>query len=408
MLGRADGKVVLVSGGIPGERVRVAVERETSQVAFARVVEVIDASADRREPPSDPACGGLAYAHIQYGRQRLLKGEVIVDAFRRLGRIDLVQPVAVAASPERGYRLRARLHVRKGRAGFFREQSHDPCEAGPTGQLLPEALTAIEVVLARLASQADTCEAIVVAENVAGTDRVLHLEPQAGQALDASALARDLPTGVSGVTTAVDGRTLQIAGAARVVDTARAIFPDNLPERLPPEATWTRGPESFFQGNRYLLGALIRSVLARVADGPTIDLYAGVGLFAVAVAARGQDVLAVEGDRISVADLILNARPHATLEPHGGAVEQVLPRLRRGAFNTVLLDPPRTGLSKPAADAMLRLAAPRLVYVSCDVATLARDAARIVASGYRVSAVEGFDMFPGTGHIETWTVFDRV
>jgi 23S rRNA (uracil1939-C5)-methyltransferase len=409
MLGRADGKVVLVAGGIPGERVRVEVERSASQVAFAHVIEVLEASPDRREPLSDPACGGLAYAHIQYERQCRLKSDVIVDAFRRLGRIELERPVSVAASRERGYRLRARLHVREGRAGFFREQSHDLCEAGPTGQLLPEALTAIAIVLDRLGPAANACEAVVIAENVPGTDRVLHLEPRPGRTLDVSALTAELPTGLTGITTTtVDGRTRQVAGMARVMDAADAIFPDARPEGLPPDVTWARGPESFFQGNRYLLGTLLGSVLAHVSTGPVIDVYAGVGLFAVAVAARGLDVLAVEGDRISVADLVLNARPYPKLEAHGGAVEQVLPRLNAGAFGTVLLDPPRTGLSKIAAAAVLRLSAPRMIYVSCDVATLARDAARLVAHGYQLIAVEAFDMFPNTGHIETLAVFHHI
>jgi tRNA/tmRNA/rRNA uracil-C5-methylase (TrmA/RlmC/RlmD family) len=249
----------------------------------------------------------------------------------------------------------------------------------------------------------------VIAENVPGTDRVLHLEPRPGRTRDLSALTAELPTGLTGITTTTaDGRTQQVAGMARVVDTAEVVFPDAWPEGLPPEVTWARGPESFFQGNRYLLGTLVRSVLAHVSNGPVIDLYAGVGLFAVALAARGLDVLAVEGDRISVADLVLNARPYPRVETHGGAVEQVLPRLHTGAFGTVLLDPPRTGLSKVAAGAVLGLNAPRLIYVSCDVATLARDAARIVAHGYRLIVVEAFDMFPNTGHIETLAVFDHI
>src|SRR6188474_2050412 len=120
MLARHEGQVVLVSGAIPGERVTAIVERVTRQVIWARLADVRDASPDRRDPVGDPACGGLAYACIAYDRQRALKALVIADAFRRIAGITLEAPPAVAASPETGYRLRARLHVRKGRAGFFR------------------------------------------------------------------------------------------------------------------------------------------------------------------------------------------------------------------------------------------------------------------------------------------------
>jgi len=112
MLARHDGQVILVQGGIPGERVRARIGRVEKQLAFAETVEVVDPSADRRKPPMDLACGGCLYGHIGYERQRALKGEVVRDAFVRLGRIEVEAP-AVAASPETAYRMRARLHVRR-------------------------------------------------------------------------------------------------------------------------------------------------------------------------------------------------------------------------------------------------------------------------------------------------------
>jgi tRNA/tmRNA/rRNA uracil-C5-methylase (TrmA/RlmC/RlmD family) len=407
MLARAEGKVVLVAGGIPGERVRVAVERAGRQVTFARVVEVLAASPDRREPPGDPACGGLAYGHIAYERQRQLKGEVIADTFRRVGRISWDQPVTVAASPEAGYRLRARLHVRGRRAGFFREHSHDLCDPAGSGQLRPDSLSAVHAIVARLGAAADDCEAVIVAENVAATERLLHLEPRPGSRIEANAIGGERPAGVSGVTTTSDGRRLTMGGAARFTETVAELCGDRPPDGVAGEVGWARSAEAFFQGNRYLTGVLLRSVLARVPAGPAIDVYAGVGLFAVAMAARGDAVLAIEGDRASAADLVLNARPFPRLEAHRGAVERVLPQLRRRVFSSVLLDPPRTGLSAAAVHAVLRLEPPRVIYLSCDVATLARDAARFQAGGYRLVSVEAFDMFPNTAHIETLAVFDR-
>src|SRR5438067_7139435 len=123
MLGRHEGQVVLVSGAIPGERVRVRIEKASQHVAWAETVDVLEASGDRRVPVCELACGGSFYGHIRYERQRLLKAEVIADAFRRVGKLPMSQRPAVEGSPQEGYRLRARLHVRQGRAGFFREGS---------------------------------------------------------------------------------------------------------------------------------------------------------------------------------------------------------------------------------------------------------------------------------------------
>src|SRR5688500_4343382 len=119
MLARHEGQVVLVQGGIPGERVRARIGRVERQLAFADTVDVLEPSGDRRQPAMDPACGGCLYAHIDYDRQRALKAELVRDAFGRLGRIAVDLP-DVAASPERGYRMRARLHVRGDRIGFYR------------------------------------------------------------------------------------------------------------------------------------------------------------------------------------------------------------------------------------------------------------------------------------------------
>src|SRR6185503_4769954 len=150
MLARHEGQVVLVAGAIPGERVRARVERVNKRTTWATVVEVISPSADRREPQCDLRCGGSAYAHIRYERQRECKAEVIADAFRRIGKVQLDAAVPVVASPEHGYRLRARLHVRHGKAGFFREGTHVLCDAAATGQLLPETMAAVEATLAVL------------------------------------------------------------------------------------------------------------------------------------------------------------------------------------------------------------------------------------------------------------------
>jgi 23S rRNA (uracil1939-C5)-methyltransferase len=132
MIARLGGQVVLVSGAIPGERVSARIERIGKGVAYADTMSVEEPAADRREPFTDPLCGGCLYAHIAYPRQVAIKAHVIADAFVRIGRIPLQAPVPIAASPDEGYRMRARLHARGGRIGFFREGSHELCDARGT------------------------------------------------------------------------------------------------------------------------------------------------------------------------------------------------------------------------------------------------------------------------------------
>lgn len=406
MLARHDGRVVLVSGAIPGERVVARVENVSKKVMLAATVDVVEASPDRRVPHCDPACGGSLYAHITIERQRSLKAEIVADAFRRIGRLPLDAPIAVAASPERGYRLRGRLHVQRRRAGFFLERSHRPCDAGRTAQFRDDTMAVVAQAVEWLGDDADECESIVVGENVTASERVLHLEPIEGGDLSHLADRAVAIDGLTGLTTVGRGRIVRLFGNGRVTDTAHDLCGED--GLLPADVTWTRTAASFFQGNRFLTGALLQQVLRHVRGRRVVDLYAGVGLFSVGMAARGAEVLAVEGDAAGVADLELNtARWSGRLTTRQAAVEAALSTLPPGRFDTVVLDPPRTGASADAIAGVIALEPGRVIYVSCDPATLARDAALLTTGGYRLTSIESFDLFPNTAHVETLAVFDR-
>lgn len=405
MLARHDGQVVLVSGTIPGERVRARVTRQSKRVTLAETVEVLEASPDRREPACDLACGGSLYAHIRYDRQLGLKADVITDAFRRIGRATLDDGVTVAPSPEEGYRLRAALHVQRGLIGFFREGSHDLCDAMPTGQLLPATGIALAQLATGLGRRLADCARIVVAENIAATERVCHLEPRPGRSLDGVSLDLAGVEGVTGVTGATRGRPVVIAGHATVSDTAADVFGGDVP--VSDLAAWTRHAPSFFQGNRWLLGSLLRRILDLAPGDRIVDLFAGVGLFSIALAARGAEVVAVEGDRSSAADLRANAGPwRERLLVVRSSVEEAVSESPVQIPDVVLVNPPRTGLSPQATAGLLAWRAPRVVYLSCDPPTLARDSARFAEAGYGLTSIEAFDLFPNSPHVETLAVFD--
>jgi 23S rRNA (uracil1939-C5)-methyltransferase len=396
MIARHEGAIVFVAGAIPGETVDAEIEKTQRGTAWAITRQVVDASPDRVEGAPDGACGGSVLAHIAYDRQRSLKAAIIEDAFRRLGRVTLAAPVEVtASSPIDGYRMRARLHVRGGRIGFFREGTHSLCDARLTRQLRDDSsdvIAALERALSVL--ERPTVSEIELSENIAASDRAVHLELAADA--DPSRLATLTKVdGLTGVTCApVDHpRTMELWGSPLVTDHVRG-------------AALARHARSFFQGNRFLLPALVDHVLELIEGGDVLDLYAGAGLFSIAADAAGKGpVTAVEGDRFSAADLKRNASG-TDLTVIVGPVEQFLER-RRGTHSTVIVDPPRTGMSREATAGVIALGPPRLIYVSCDIATLARDARLLLEAGYRIAGTRAFDLFPNTAHVETVIAFAR-
>jgi len=411
MIARHEGQVVLVAGAIPGERVVADITRADRSVAYATAIDIVEPDADRRPWPGDWTCGGATYAFISYPRQLALKGEVVADAFARIGRLPLDAPVEVMGSEERGYRMRARLHVQDGRIGFFREATHELCDPASTGQLALETCAMLDHVRLRLKKLgAGQVSAIELAENAPMTERALHLQLRPAQGVKTSTYASLAGTrGLTGLTCAMStgAATVRLGGDPYVHDLIAA-------DRggTGPEAHLRRHVRSFFQGNRYLLQTLADAVRAAVTAGPddeVLDLYSGVGLFAVALAAAGwRRVVAVEGDRSSADDLAANAKPfEGRLTAHGVAVEDFLRRHAGPAAATVIVDPPRTGLSREALDAVVAHGAHQIVYVSCDVATLARDARRTVDAGYTLGSVRAFDLFPNTPHVETLVTFAR-
>jgi 23S rRNA (uracil1939-C5)-methyltransferase len=396
MIARHEGAIVFVAGAIPGEVVEAEIEKVQRGTGWAITREVKTASPDRLAGAPDGACGGCVFAHIRYERQLAIKTAIIEDALRRLGHITLDGAPAITGSPVDGYRMRARLHVRHRRIGFFREGTHSLCDAAQTRQLLPATLDVMRALEASLAAlDRDAVADIELSENRDASSRALHLEllPDGDPSRLATFANIDGLTGVS-CAPPNSRRTMELWGSATVSDTIAGV-------------TLARHARAFFQGNRYLVEPLVDHVLAHAGDGPFLDLYAGVGLFSVplAAAARGP-VVAVEGDEFAARDLKRNAAAHDRVDVQIAAVEDYLRQVKPRA-GTVILDPPRTGLSKAALAGALDVRAPRLVYVSCDIATLARDARLLFDAGYRLEDVRAFDLFPNTAHVETVIVFAR-
>jgi 23S rRNA (uracil1939-C5)-methyltransferase len=430
MLARHHGQVVLVWGGIPGERVSARIERTGKGLAYAETVEVLVPSPDRRPVMGDWRCGGNVLAHVNYPRQLHVKGQIIQDAFGRIGRVPLPAVPEVIGSPEAGYRMRARLHVGHGRLGFYREGTHQLCEAAQAAQLLPATHAWIAHAEQFLRDGAlSGLAGVEIAENIAGDQRACHLDLHAD--IDPAPFAA-LAEGLVGLSAQrADQQTVQtLAGTPAITDilNVRQV-------RLKPDTTSLdvnsdvvsgfsrtdrlqvrRDVRSFFQGNRFLLERLVHLVTGLIPSGPVVDLYAGVGLFGLSLAAAGVDpVTLVEGDPISGADLKINAQPFAgRVRVERKSVEHYLTALQgktRPAHDvagaTFIVDPPRTGMTRDALAGIIRATPSRIVYVSCDVATLARDTRTLLDAGYRLEQLTGIDLFPNTAHVESIALFTR-
>ncbi len=425
MLARHEGQVVLVWGAIPGERIRARIERVGRGVLYAETCEVLAPSADRREAGPDWRCGGNVFAHIAYQRQLQLKAEIIRETLGRIGRVPLPAPPQVVASPERGYRMRARLHARDGRLGFVREGTHHLCDPALTGQLLPETLEWIAAAERFVSHERlGGLVGVEIAENVRADERACHLDLAAGT--DAAPFARLADAGhLTGLSAGRADRpgVEQLVGVASVTDilhpTNRGADPGG-PRNAGSALRLRRDVRAFFQANRFLLEPLVRHVAGLVPPGPVVDLYAGVGLFGLSLAAAGaEDVTLVEGDPVSGADLQGNAGPflpRARVERR--SVEAFLriagpagPRRERsGAADpacTFIVDPPRTGMSKEALGGIVERQPARIIYVSCDIATLARDTRTLIDAGYELGDVTGIDLFPNTALVESVAVLSR-
>lgn len=399
-LGRHEGRVVFVPRAHSGDRVRARVVEAHADWAEARLVEVLASGPGRRPAPCPFAvsCGGCAYQELSYERQLATKQAVLIETLARAG-VRLPAEVSLTGSPESGWRLRASLHfstVRGAlRLGLREEGTRRVVDVSACQQLSPamnlaarglrDALLARPGVLRSLRGL-DLFEAPEGGGLVAVLQTVL--APAAAQGL--AVLGRQVP-GLSGFGVACGGRLVWLYGSPHVEANV-------LGAKL-------RGHvRGFFQANRFLLEPLAAAVVeaATGESGAVLDLYAGVGLFAVPLAARGQDVTAVEWGAEAVRDARANARRAGlALRVVEADVGQALAQLPPEPGERIILDPPRTGAG---ADVVERIAArrpSRIVYVSCDPATLARDLAAFAKGGYDVGSVSLFDMFPTTFHLET-------
>jgi len=365
-----EGRVVFVPYAAPGERVRVRIDQRRRRYAHATLIEVLEPGPARVEPRCEwfGECGGCSWQHVDYPAQLEAKAGIVRDALVRIGGFALEAPPPIHASPRPyGYRGRTRVSVEGGRVGFRRRRSNELCATGHCPVLLPE----LDRELARLARQPPARDGEWELAAAGGTPRAVDLAHP-------------------------EGPRLVLESAGERVETS---------------------PGVFFQANALLLGLLIDRVLERCGSGERcVELYAGAGLFTLPLARRFESLLAVEGHEAASADLARNLRSaglgavdareapmesrNASVECREAPVESVLRELAGQAPDVLLLDPPRTGLPPRGAEDLVAVGARRVVYLSCDPATQARDLRTLREAGYALESLEAFDLFPQTPHVE--------
>jgi 23S rRNA (uracil1939-C5)-methyltransferase len=398
-------KTVFAPFVLEGESVEATIVDDKPSFARAKVDEVLTPSALRVEAPCPyfRRCGGCHYQHTSYEHQLEIKVEILKENLRRIAKLELAMELKVHPSPPWNYRNRVRLKVRtvpEFAVGYYRFNSHellgiDRCPI--SCPLINKAIACLWEIgrAGKFESSVREIELFADADDKKILAELYCSDPAEERTIEkfSTALRMALPE-LTGVTAfalpqaeSPERRRISSAGAAELsYKTQRASY------------KVTAG--SFFQVNRHLIDELVEIVTAGRAGRQALDLYAGVGLFSSVLAGSFAQVTAVESSQTSHADLRYNSPPNVKVVR--ALTEQYLAIAgRRMQPDLVVVDPPRGGLGGRVLNALAGQKPPSIAYVSCDPATLARDLAGLLKSGYQIAEAHLIDLFPQTYHIES-------
>ena len=420
----ADGRsmAVFLPFVLPGEKVEAQIRPEKAGFARGSIEQILEASTDRVEAPCPyfRQCGGCHYQHIGYERQVQLKAGILRETVRRIAKIELPSEIRLHPSPPWNYRNRTRLQVRTSpefALGYFRFGSREFLSV----RACPISSPLINRTIEQLTDHGGfdcpaTIEEIELFSDAA--DEHLLAWAFAGRDADppdllrwAEAIQREFPC-LTGITF-FSSRRGSRHGQGNEDESEPAVGLKSLAQSGARSLRYrTRNHEyqvsagAFFQVNRHLIDELTAVVTGNAGGSLALDLYAGVGLFSTALASSFRHIFSVEASLTAHADLVQNVP--ANVKAVGARTEDYLrASAMRGRPDLVVLDPPRTGAGKHVVHALLELGVPRIRYVSCDPATLARDIVPLVAAGYHVEETHLFDLFPETFHIESVLLLAR-
>lgn len=395
-----DGQTVFARNALRGEDVTVAIRSKRKGVLFGEVIAVESRHPGRRDAPCPVAsrCGGCHYQGAEPAAQEEAKKEALAEL---LGRAHLDLPISGwHRGPEFGWRARVELHGARldhgFTLGFFEERSHLVVPATGCLQVSERMRTLIEVVVKALNEGGIKSGSVEIAESFSGPGLVLVAsEPS----LTSVMRRHSHELGLSGLALKTSkNEATTIYGDARIENRVGGV-------------TLHHNVMSFFQANRFMTESLLKAVISRAGAEPharVVDLFCGVGLFSIPLAVQGRDVTAIEWSPVAFDDLGRNAKANGVkIERLPLSVGTALATGLQLKGATTIVDPPRRGLDPLELDAIAAGRPGRIIYVSCDPATLTRDIRRFAPLGYKAVSLEAFDMFPTTFHLETLTVLER-
>jgi 23S rRNA (uracil1939-C5)-methyltransferase len=406
-------KSVFVPYVLPAERVVAAILEERPGFARGRLERVLQASPLRTQPPCPyfGKCGGCHYQHTSYDEQLRLKSEILRETLRRTAKIDLDIEIKTHASPPLNYRNRTRFHLRHKpdfAIGYFHHGSHVllPVRECPISSPL------INRILLQLWSAGEAgkipagVNEIEVFADASDEHALIELYLRYGDREEIIALARLLSGSSAAILGVSSFKTGESASRATAGLGSELLCGEPTMRYEVAGESYRVSAGSFFQTNRHLARTIVELAVGERSGRLALDLYSGVGLFAVPLARRFERVIAVESSPVSAWDLRANAPANVKVASHSS--EDYL-RNAAGTLKSDLavVDPPRAGLGSKMCTQLSKLSVPEMVYVSCDPATLARDLRQLTTAGWQISAMHLIDLFPQTFHIESVTILRR-
>jgi len=388
-LGRREGKVIFAPYGVPGDLLDVEVTEDHRDYAFARIRGIKKPSSHRVTPPCPVfgSCGGCQWLHIDYPIQLRAKETLAKRELRGVLENDRAFQPIIPSEPYLEHRTRAKLRLFKDQIGFYQEKSHQIVAMGHCPVMTSIMNRALLTFYHHLKELKEVEEIDLFSH---GGEKTLLISMKSRGRLKAihqifHALKED-SQGQIGLRVLWKGKASHLG--------PRTMEEEILGHKL------LIGHDTFFQNNRFLRESLAALVLEQAMpwlDGEVLELYAGVGTFTVPLVKAGTRMTAVEGHVPSAQFLKENA-PQA--EVWKASCEKALEQLKDRSFSLIILDPPRTGCSPHARQAIRDLTPEAIIYVSCNPATMARDMALWKEQSYHLTFIQPLDMFPHTGHVE--------
>ena len=416
---RIDGRVVFVHGALRGEKCRVLILKTLKSVAFAKVLEVIEPSSERITPdcPYFPRCGGCTYRHIRYEEELRLKKQRVQDNLSRIGGSDVTVEEILGARDTLRYRNKAQYPVSKdGAVGFYRARTHEVIECEHCLLVKPEADAAAEALREYMQScrvagyDEKTGRGLVrhlyVRSNAAGESLVCVLVngdklPKEDRLVT---LLRDACPKCTGIVLGTNTKK----GNVILGDRYRTLWGSDRLEDTLCGKTFRLSVPSFYQVNRIQAERLYAKAIefaGLTGQETVLDLYCGAGTITLALSDHAKKVLGAEIVPEAIDDARENAARNGVknAEFFCGDASDVAKKLARENLrpDVITVDPPRKGLAADVVESIAEMQPQRVVYVSCDSATMARDVKRLADLGYTAQRACAVDMFPRADHVET-------